>query len=595
MPAGFLCIYSDLSNDEALKIAHRAHSLLPFEAWESSSFEHANGKVRGWSWSCAEQAARGGYAHQDFERSSWTAFDGWFVEEGRIGDTLASVLHDAMTTQTFRHTMSHTDGAFSAVHIDAEGIIYASRDAANAQHLYYGQRQGIIAVSNRAMLVAAALARGDEPVRDASFCAWWLSTSMAPLTFEPSPWRGVKNLTQSTMLRITQGRVEAINLEAARPYDSWDEARAAHIARSTAWRRLPGIRTRLPLTGGKDSRALLAGIIADNALGELDHVYLRASEDHPDAIVARELATRCGLRLELGSIQELLAMPLHEQLAIHLFRTESRFHAWDIKALPDTSPMFSLGGHFGELYRSHVSSHLLMGWEGVELLLTSERAVNQHGALSRESCAMIKAHASTWISRKREEGLNVLAARDHWHREARMWQWATDAVRADSVGMVTCAPLASARLVAGYDSQTLLEQRAERTHFELMRVAPDWLWQHRFAQASWRRELMPWMRRKPVPGATSTATSASLSRQVLLWEHSRQEMVDLLCEPDRHDPFFDVFDRDGVRDLVARYTTSAQRDTGPDLYLLKGIFGLLGARVAMRGGVGEHRLQMDRE
>ena len=43
------------------------------------------------------------------------------------------------------------------------------------------------------------------------------------------------------------------------------------------------------------------------------------------------------------------------------------------------------------------------------------------------------------------------------------------------------------------------------------------------------------------------------------------------------DHFYDVFERQGVERLLARYEES------PDGFVLKALFGLVGARLAMRG------------
>ena len=576
-------LQGELSAEQIERIQRSASRLIPFVATRSERFDFPALRRVVLVWSCFEEAARGSFWHRD-EQGALTCLDGWMVERGALSQSVAAAWHEALKrggSAGFGEKLAKRDGGFSTLHVSAHGEAWAARDAANAQHLYSGQGDHLVAISNRAMLVATALERGGAPRLNPRWFAWWGSTSLAPLNHEPSPWRGVEQLAASTALSVSvSGQVRAHALPEAAPYGSWDEAREAHLERCTAWRRLPGVKTRLPLTGGKDSRAILSAILAAGAIRELDHAYIRAPAQHPDVQVASELAERGGFELQVHSLEELLSVDLLEQMRVHLFRSEARLHTWDLKAVVGPEPLVSLGGHFGELYRSHYSDHLLLGWRGVALLLASPAKVNLFGCLTPQSAAYIAQQTRAWIAKKRLEGTRRLEARDLWHREARMQQWAADALRADSVGAVTQTPLCSARLLAGYDRQTLLERRAERTHYELMRAGPEWLTAHRFAQDRWRAELWPWRRRRAVPGAPGLHSWPDLSRQHLLWRQDAPGALELLRAPDASSVFYEVFDQLGVERLIKSYLES-ERAGAPDQFKLKVIFGLLGARIAI--------------
>lgn len=583
VPAGFLCVYGNLSQDELDKIHASATSLLPFVPSEQTSCSHTKDNLHVWGWSCFKEAARGSYWHQDTHNpQTCTLFDGFLVEDATLDHSIAHALHHSISSRGFAPTLQQTEGAFSTLHVHNAKTVFAARSISNAQHLYYGVRGNLVAISNRAMLVATALQKGGQPVIKKDFFAWWASTSMAPLTFDPSPWEGVQNLSTDTMLVVRHGKLTTRKLIPPERYSTWDEARQDHVRRSTIWTRLPDVKTRLPLTGGKDSRAILSALLASQTHTSLDHAYIRAPEDHPDVVVARELTEKCNIPLVVEGLDDFLSMPLLEQMRIHLFRTESRLHPWDVKAMGSREQYFSLGGHFGELYRSHASTHLLLGWEGVRLLLEKDKQLDKFSTLTSESIAMLRAHTLGWIEQKRAQGVCIHEMRDHWHRDARMWQWATDALRADSLGGVTCTPLVSARLLAGYDRQSLWARRAELTHFELMKAGPQWLWTHRFAGASWRRELMVWSKTPPTPGYPSMSMWPHQSRQFLMWQASRQELVDYLCDEDSSGAFKDVFDMEKVRQSTTRYLETEK--STPDQQLLRGLFGVIGAKIMLNEG-----------
>lgn len=582
MPAVFLYVFSELGEMDLDRVELAARRQLPFEAPPARRIIAAREpRAAVLVWRCGEEAARGDYVHHDVAHQVTTCFDGWLVEEGPLGESVASALHARLLAQGFVEGMATLEGGCVAGQMDAEGVWRGARDLANAQHLYYGERGGVVACSNRAMVVGSALSRGGEPELVPDYFAWWLSASMSPITHHPSPWRHVRQLEAGHYIKINQCNIKVFPLPSASPYASWEEAREAFVRRCTQFTRLPGLPTRLPLTGGKDSRAILAALLGSDTLSKLDHLALRAPPEHPDAVVAGELAARCGVPLRLHGMEELLERPLLEQLRMHLFRSECRLHSWDVKAEAERKGLLSLGGHFGELYRSHFTGHLMLGWQGMERLLGVASQVNQHGVLTAEAAHHIQVQVRGWIEHLREQHVPVWTARDQWHRQARMWQWAADAARADGVGQVLMAPLGSGRLVAGYDRQTLWERRAERTHFELMQVGPEWLWRHRFAQASWRRELMVWMRRPITPGLEGVSSWPHASRQYLMWERHKEEARALLLDaPGAGSAFYEVFDREGVARLLARYEAGA-----PDGFLLKGIFGVLGARLALGEGV----------
>jgi hypothetical protein len=63
-------------------------------------------------------------------------------------------------------------------------------------------------------------------------------------------------------------------------------------------RRLPNVPFRFSLTGGRDSRLILAALVAAKCFDKLRGCYLIAAPDHPDVIVGRMLAEHYGIPFE---------------------------------------------------------------------------------------------------------------------------------------------------------------------------------------------------------------------------------------------------------------------------------------------------------
>ena len=67
-----------------------------------------------------------------------------------------------------------------------------------------------------------------------------------------------------------------------------------------------------------------------------------------------------------------------------------------------------------------------------------------------------------------------------------------------------------------------------------------------------------------------------------MWQASRQELVDYLCDEDSSGAFKDVFDLEKVRQSTTRYLETEK--STPDQQLLRGLFGVIGAKIMLNEG-----------
>lgn len=221
------------------------------------------------------------------------------------------------------------------------------------------------------------------------------------------------------------------------------------------------------MTGGKDSRAVLAGLVGASAADSV-HATIMARPDHPDATVAARLTRHYGIPFENRGIEYLLEGTLLERIARHLWRTEGLLHAWDLKPFAPRDGEVILTGQVGESYRGHFTRNLLRPWRCVRRGYTDESFVDQHDLLRPVARAFVHGRLTTWFDAARADGMRQSDVRDRWHRECRMWQWASNILRGDALGGMACAPLASGRLLAMYQRKLSLRDRIhKRIHFEL--------------------------------------------------------------------------------------------------------------------------------
>lgn len=580
MPAYFLWTRGLDEPATQARVRASAESVLPRAHESARTFERAEGTLDVWSW--ARSAARGAYVDEADE--ALTCFDGWIVEDEPQGMSCAAALGAMFHRSSFPDVIRGLDGNWAAMRVGGDGKVWAAVDRFGTDHIYYGQRAGVIAVSNRAILVAIALAKGSLPSPRPEFFAWWLSSSMSNIQASETPWEDVKGLSPREYLCVDRGSIRTITRSEPFAYRSWEECVTEFRARSAYVRRMAFAADDLPiklaLTGGKDSRAVLSGLLMSGAVRDVDAAFIRTRAGHPDAYVAEALARRYGLEFENDGVELLIEEDLFDRVRRHLVNTECVLHAWDLKAWV-SPPCITLNGHFGETYRSHFVRSLLRPWSIAAQMFTNRSFVDQHDLLDPSMVAYITGQTRAWLDEVNARHVPVVALRDTWHREARMWQWAANIHRGDQINGPVVNLLPSARLLAKYKQLSLLHQRSERVHFELIRAADDELWQVPFANATWQPSLIPQMRRKP-PAAHVGRSWPEMSRQLTDYRNNERAIRGYLLESGQ-DAFFDVFRREGVESLIRRF------DASPDDFKLKAIFGLLGARVAMREGIAALR------
>ena len=148
--------------------------------------------------------------------------------------------------------------------------------------------------------------------------------------------------------------------DAERPTsDDWDVHLGELCQRVATVQRLPGVRFRQTLTGGKDSRLLLGALVASGAVAAVDDCFVEAEPGHPDAEVAKHLGAHYGLGVEVF-LAEHNEQPLLDLVEQHNFQTEIAFHAYDIKGCALRPRRGGINGFHGEIFKSHLQPQFLL-------------------------------------------------------------------------------------------------------------------------------------------------------------------------------------------------------------------------------------------
>jgi hypothetical protein len=574
MSCAYLFIRSRHGSDDARRRYESAAQfapLVPEETWVRETGANAICAA----FSNATESAAGNYVHAA-DDSGFVVYNGWVAGNGLSDQPftkpVSSWIESRVQATSFDDFVTNTTGEWSVLAVSPTGELNAALAFPGGEHLYYGVIDGVFAVSNRAILCAAAL-HGHIPAPNPFFVGWLLTSNHAFLSDDGTPFAGVHALHPLKTLRLKPGadawEVRARVWPQEQKLPTWDELLDEMIQRVNIVRRLPNVPFRLSLTGGRDSRLVLAALFAAKCFDKLRGCYLIAPPDHPDVIVGRLLADHYGIPFECFP-REASTRSVWDDLKMHHFQTEMGVHFWDSKGILSTPREGRIGGNYGELFFSHFKMHQLLGWHGVAGILESDGYVDPDNILTTRARDHFRQEIRKFWQRRRDEGLLPSQIRDRLHRDGRMWRWVGQGRLAVGLGGVNTNPLASPRMLDTYLSLPYLDRRCGRIHYELMRRAAPWLSEQPFASKGFSVYLTGHReRRMDFPPAKLT-----IAAQHALWETQRDELCSYLLAPPKSD-FFELVDKNRLEKLLQRTPPHAKR------LEIATVLGILGVRHAL--------------
>ena len=253
-------------------------------------------------------------------------------------------------------------GHFSEIDLDFAGVGLIQQDPCGLHPLYTGTAQGITLIANRPHLIAAVLEslQGERLPRDARFAAW-LALSGYPIS-DRTGYEQVNCVPFGTSVQIRRG----FRVRFSSPHPPWSARETAGEFRSadTMIDRIEnelianlrgaitalGHRPRLQLTGGRDSRLMLALALRGGLLQDVEIVTL-GQPDSPDAAVARELTRRLGMGH--SQLEWTDGVVVRRQLCPHVGNVAGAVSCIDSSISLSTDGRMTLSGLTGEMLRTN--------------------------------------------------------------------------------------------------------------------------------------------------------------------------------------------------------------------------------------------------
>lgn len=410
------------------------------------------------------------------EESTFFGVEGYVITDSQIGSLRYS--HNPLETSV------KCGGCFTLYRATDHGIS-AVTDMAGTGNASYATSSRFRIISNRS-LWAHLVAESDDtrhhhPVlRFDDFAVRNLANS-GSVQGNRTLFAGVSLMRRRSQVSATGWAMEQTSLRSEIP-DSYPNWQPSDVdldkicdALIEAFTPLQGSDLNLSLTGGRDSRMLLA------AAQHIDGLQLKASTagepDHPDVQIAESLASilhipHSRIAPPRSSPSVLLSEPIHSRIARVLDGHDWNLSAWDdMPDYGDYSPRPSMSGVGGEGLRGGIimPKLLIMDAERVAAYMRNQQA-GSPGLFRPHVNESAGADAYRWQELARYD---PYAAADLYYKDERSNRWATSRRAAARLRTNAVDPLFDNRFVAAFDQIPAIYRWSERlAHDIIQRLAP---------------------------------------------------------------------------------------------------------------------------
>lgn len=385
-------------------------------------------------------------------------------------------------------------GEYAILRLHPCGTLEAFGDCAGLHHIFHcADRRPIVA--NRAGFVAG-IAGDRQPDAKAGV---WLGT-IGYRVGDSSAWAGVRQLRQGDRLIHEDGNARIVSaapeLPPQRGYDhGGDGLLAEGLAQAKAAVRLAAGDgpLDLPITGGKDSRVVLAVALAAGLRDRLT-LFTRGYAGHPDVVVGAQIAARLGVphRREppLGSdlSPDLAPRDFVRLLATIAWQTDGGMGGWDNVSGHSVGTGTIVSGHLGEVLKAY-AKRLPEGALDAVGMVRLQAPFDPMALLRDPARTTLVAQLSAQMAEARHAGADEADLPDlfYWHNRVPNWLGGIRSVK--SFERQPILPLGVPALMRLAFQMTAAERKAELAHYKLIQTAAPELIDLPFAHQTWDASL----------------------------------------------------------------------------------------------------------
>ena len=533
----------------------------------------------------------------------WTMADGSFVAvAGKPTlESMPVASHASMPRQIaawlaqegIQHVFEHAGGTYSIGYLESDGLA-AFADFSGYNSCFYLSTSDYVAVGNLASFVGAFRRRfPDKHDVDIETLGWVAATTM--VKGDRTPFADVRRLRTGHRLRLTLGThpFEVGDPDVAPfapmhfsplPSHSLDKvdfgAAVETFGRRIEWCQNQGIRFQSHLTGGRDTRAIVAILSRTGHLDAVAQFITNGSERNGDVKIARQLAQAVGVAerhtIRGGARAADRQFPTErfvEALARCAFVFGGQLTPFDGRSAPTTQSAQSavLMGGGGEIYRQEWgAADVLTGPDRVAKALNLFCRYNRLHLVSKDYQAYHESAVHDELEYLADTGVvNLTCA---YYLEERLANWGcAHFANSPTVQFPLLLDFALARAVFA------LEDVGEDIHFEIMRHCDPGLFD------------VPFLNRRWAPRTEERARRFGLPTEPLRVDVERSFPWQFDCYRRFRDPLIDfcIDCGDAMHHIIPISRLSALRRAPVEPFSsanIKMLFGLVAAVTFAEGG-----------
>lgn len=525
---------------------------VAFGGWQSAPSVFGTGAH--WHIRSASLTAFAGYV--------WPTAGGWTTEGSWTGQLADWCDRNELAKSTGRLT-----GIYAVASLSAEGRGCVLSDPLGMCVLYLGETPEISVISTRASLTARLItARNKEPERD-PIGAGWLAY-FGSIVGDRTGFKDIRTIPQGSYAEIDRDHGLRLRSYSDAPWTATERSEPANadelisVVRHDLVRAvrtavtLPAGRPSVDLTGGKDTRLILAILLSEDLC---DQVTFRTvgSLSSRDAVLSQEIARQFGLDHQQGFSAGAVrarssGLDFEDRVRIHASLTSGMLDAWDLQNAPFGPPVeVRIGGLFGETLRTQ--------YPGLPIMRSPDEMVRRfREEMDFDALGLLRPELRHYYDRETagsllsdpsgaaspNDLLDAFPIRNPLRRKYGTTQEILDAYRVTPLYSLAGLHTAFALGAAG--------RRNELIHFTIMKDFCEQLTKVPFAKGGWREEVTRTLSDTGEYRAAFSETRREARRQrfrTLRQEFNtknlfeNQQVFEKYLIADRDHPVFEVVDR----------------------------------------------------
>ena len=447
-------------------------------------------------------ALRGGKTHVDRDGGDLLIFDGLPFMEGQKFETgWAKSLKSRIKHLTISEVFENLKGSYSLVKI-LNGCATVFGDYSGLNPLFYINNSDVSAVSNRQMLLARICTRYDHFVLNYKTLSWLPGQSS--IFGEDTVFAGVKLLQPGKYIHI-EDSMQLFSF----PSQVWseehrnltdgdyDELTDILLGQARLIKQIPFSKLIMSLTGGKDSRLILALALESGLIDSIDEIFTAGMESSPEVEAAAYIAGSMGLQHEarIAKQGQLDLQARWRMLKYHVFQYEGSVCPWDGTNVPSSNnnSVSELHGFGGEIYKTmahNIFSDLHSPEEAAALFENYQQGTDPLQVMKPELYEYQTETMHGMVHDLLGNGVRLNDLANMMHINNRLPYWA-GLITHNILGMLRVFPLISFKATGlAYRGGHELRQM-RRIHFEIMRRLNRELTELPFLEKAWDARLHP--------------------------------------------------------------------------------------------------------